>query len=137
MDYRQNDPIDRVTRLIDEYGVRVHGVCPEQCNPKPHNMAAKDAGIQERTLAYFSRAVDVAKSIGARQVLVTSGWAYYNEPVEVARERSAAMLKQVARYAGEQGIDLAIEGRCARPSRASPTPSPISICCFPWSMSPP
>ena len=71
MDYRQNDPIERLSHLIDEYGIRIHGICPEQCNPKPHNMAAKDASIQERTLAYFTRAVDVAKSVGATQVLVT------------------------------------------------------------------
>lgn len=127
MDYRQNDPIERLSHLIDEYGIRIHGICPEQCNPKPHNMAAKDASIQERTLAYFTRAVDVAKSVGATQVLVTSGWAYYNEPVETARERSATMLKQVARYAGEQDINLAIEALRAPESRIANTVADLNL----------
>ena len=90
-------------------------------------MAAKDASIQERTLAYFTRAVDVAKSVGATQVLVTSGWAYYNEPVETARERSATMLKQVARYAGEQGINLAIEALRAPESRIANTVADLKL----------
>lgn len=109
MDYAQNDPVERLKRLEDAYGVKVIGICPEQTNPKPHNMAAKDPAIQERVFAYFTRAVDVASAVGATQVLVTSGWAYYSEPVEAARERSAAMLRRVAAYAGEKGINLAIE----------------------------
>ena len=109
MDYRQNDPVERLTSLSEKYGVRIMGICPEQTNPKPHNMAAKDPAIQERVFAYFTRAVDVASAVGATQVLVTSGWAYYSEPVEAARERSAAMLRRVAAYAGEKGINLAIE----------------------------
>lgn len=109
MDYRQNDPVERLTSLSERYGVRIMGICPEQTNPKPHNMAAKDPAIQDRVYAYFTRAVDVASAVGASQVLVTSGWAYYSEPVEVARERSAAMLRRVAAHAGEKGINLAIE----------------------------
>lgn len=109
MDYRQNDPVERLTSLSERYGVRIMGICPEQTNPKPHNMAAKDPAIQERVFAYFTRAVDVSSAVGATQVLVTSGWAYYSEPVEAARERSAAMLRRVAAYAGEKGINLAIE----------------------------
>lgn len=109
MDYAQNDPVERLVSLADKYGVRIMGICPEQTNPKPHNMAAKDPAIQERAYAYFTRAVDVASAVGASQVLVTSGWAYYSEPVEAARERSVSMLKRVASYAGSRGINLAIE----------------------------
>ena len=109
MDYSQNDPTEKLVSLADKYQVRIMGICPEQTNPKPHNMAAKDPAIQERTYAYFTRAVDLALAVGASQVLVTSGWAFYSEPVEAARERSANMLRRIAAYAGEKGINLAIE----------------------------
>lgn len=109
MDYRQNDPVERLSSLSEKYDVRIMGICPEQTNPKPHNMAAKDPAIQERVYAYFTRAIDVASAVGASQVLVTSGWAYYSEPVAAARERSAAMLRRIAAYAGKMGINLAIE----------------------------
>lgn len=109
MDYQMNDPVDKIRDLVERYGVRVMGICPEQTNPKPHNMAAKDPAIQSRVYAYFRRAIDVAQAVGASQVLVTSGWAFYSEPLEVARERSAAMLARVAAYAEQQGINLAIE----------------------------
>lgn len=127
MDYQQNDPTERVLALMDKFGVRVHGICPEQCNPKPHNMAAKDKSIQNRTLAYFTRAIDVAKTLGASQVLVTSGWAYYDEPVEQARERSASMLKKVAHYAESQGINLAIEALRAPESRIANTVKDLEL----------
>lgn len=109
MDYRQNEPIEKIERLARTYDVRVMGICPEQTNPKPNNMAAREEAAQERTYAYFTRAVDVASAVGASQVLVTSGWAFYDEPLEDARARSAAMLRRIASYAEGHGINLAIE----------------------------
>lgn len=109
MDYRQNDPVERLMSLAEKYSIQIMGICPEQTNPKPHNMAAKDPAMQDRVYSYFTRAVDVAAAVGASQVLVTSGWAFYSEPVEVARERSAAMLRRIATYAKCRNINLAIE----------------------------
>ncbi|QOY60566.1 TIM barrel protein [Thermophilibacter immobilis] len=109
MDYQQNDPVTKITRLMDRYSIQVMGLCPEQTNPKPHNMAAKDPSIQERVYLYFTRAIDVAKEIGASQVLVTSGWAFYSEPLTEARKRSVEMLKRVSSYAERKSINLAME----------------------------
>ena len=109
MDYRGYDPVERLLRLEEKHGVKVIGICPEQTNPKPHNMAVRDEAAKERSFAYFCNAVDLAAAVGANQVVVTSGWGYLNEPQEAARERSIAMLKRVAAYAGEKGVPLAIE----------------------------
>lgn len=109
MDYAHNDPIDCLKRLEDSYGIKVIGICPEQTNPKPHNMAASDPTLKERVYAYFCRAVDVACEVDANQVVVTSGWAYLDEPAQAAWERSVEMLGRVARYAGERGMTLTIE----------------------------
>ena len=116
MDYRQNDPVERLTSLSERYGVRIMGICPEQTNPKPHNMATADPALAERVQAYFDRAVDVACEVGANQVVVTSGWAFLDEPADEAWERSVAMLRRVARYAGERGMTLAIEALQERES---------------------
>ena len=116
MDYAQNDPVERLKRLEDAYGVKVIGICPEQTNPKPHNMATADPALAERVQAYFDRAVDVACEVGANQVVVTSGWAFLDESADEAWERSVAMLRRVARYAGERGMTLAIEALQKRES---------------------
>ena len=109
MDYAQNDPVDCLRELEDRYGVKVIGICPEQTNPKPNNMAAAFPETQRRAFSYFSRAVDIACELGANQVVVTSGWAFLNEDADAAYERSVAMLRRLASYAGERDMNLAIE----------------------------
>ena len=109
MDYAQNDSIEKLRSREERYGVKVIGICPEQTNPKPHNIAARSVDAQARVRAYFCRAVDVACAIKANQVVVTSGWAFLDEPCDAAYERSVAMLCSIARYAGERGMRLAIE----------------------------
>ena len=42
-------------RLEEKYNIKIIGICPEQTNPKPNNMAAKDREMQKRVLAYFKR----------------------------------------------------------------------------------
>lgn len=109
MDYAQNDSIEKLRSREERYGVKVIGICPEQTNPKPHNIAARNVDAQARAKAYFCRAVDVACALKANQVVVTSGWAFLDESRDAAYERSVAMLRLIARYAGEQGMALAIE----------------------------
>lgn len=85
------------------------GLCPEQNNPKPWNIAAREAVARARTLEYFKNAVDIAAELGAGQVMVSSGWAFLDEPVEDAWKCSASMLRSIAEYAGERDIRLVFE----------------------------
>lgn len=109
LDHVGNDPVERLLELERAHGVKVIGICPEQTNPKPNNMACADASSQERTFKYFCRAIDVAHEVQARQVVVTSGWAFLDEDREAAYDRCVAMLRRLARYACERGVLLAVE----------------------------
>ena len=109
MDHREHESIQKLLDLEEKYGLKIIGICPEQTNPKPNNMAAKAEAMQERVFNYFKRAIDVAVQVKANQVVVTSGWAFYSEDVKAARSRSIAMLKQISSYAKERGMILAIE----------------------------
>lgn len=109
MDYNGYESVEKLKKLEGKYGIKVIGICPEQTNPKPNNMAAKDVERQKRVLKYFKNAIDVACEIVANQVVVTSGWAYLNENVEEAYNRSVIMLKKVSEYAELKGMNLAIE----------------------------
>ena len=82
---------------------------PEQNNPKPWNVAVCGEAGQKRTLSYFKNVIDAAAELGAPQILVTSGWAYLDEPAEDAWSRSVAMLRSVCDYADTRGIRVALE----------------------------
>ena len=100
------DSLGQVRELSQRYGVRIVGLCPEQNNPKPWNIAARGNEARARTLAYFKNVVDIAAELGAEQVMVSSGWAFLNEPIEDAWGRSASMLRAIAEHAGERGVRL-------------------------------
>ena len=103
------DSLEQVQELSRRYGIRIVGLCPEQNNPKPWNIAARGNEARARTLAYFKNVVDIAAELGAEQVMVSSGWAFLNEPIEDAWGRSASMLRAIAEHAGERGVRLVLE----------------------------
>ncbi|OUN27735.1 endonuclease [Massilimicrobiota sp. An142] len=116
LDYQQYDDIQILKELEKKYDIKIIGVCPEQTNPKPNNMAAKHEDEQKRVYHYFKNAIDIAHFLNAHQVVVTSGWAYLSENLEEARTRSAQMMRKLAEYAQIQGIPLAIEALQPRES---------------------
>ena len=103
------DSLEQVRELSQRYGVRIVGLCPEQNNPKPWNVAVRGEAGQKRILSYFKNVIDVAVELGVPQILVTSGWAYLDEPAEDAWSRSVAMLRSVCDYADTRGIRVALE----------------------------
>lgn len=109
MDHNGYENVDKLLRLEEKYNIKIIGICPEQTNPKPNNMAAKDREMQKRVLAYFKNAVDVACKFEANQVVVTSGWGFLNEQREEVYKRSVQMLRKVSDYAFEKNMTLAIE----------------------------
>lgn len=109
MDYCGYESVEKIKNLEKKYGIKVIGICPEQTNPKPNNMAAKNPEMQQRVLQYFKNAIEVACKVKTNQVVVTSGWAFLSESIEEAYERSVEMLRKVAEYAEEKNMNLAIE----------------------------
>ncbi len=121
IDYCSYEPIDKLLRLENKYKVKIIGLCPEQTNPKANNIATSDDDQKKRTKRYFKNVIDVASSIKANQVVVTSGWAFLNEDLEQARLRSAIMLRDLAEYAFTKGIPLSIEALQPRESLIATT----------------
>ncbi|MDH6367950.1 MULTISPECIES: sugar phosphate isomerase/epimerase family protein [unclassified Breznakia] len=109
MDYQGYEDVNKLKRLEKAYGVKIEVICPEQTNPKPNNMAAKDPQAIKRVEAYFKHAIDVASQIDAKLVLVTSGWAFLDEDVNEAFKRSVQMMRKLVAYAESKHIRLAIE----------------------------
>lgn len=104
-----HDPLDSLRAELAAYGLTLVGLCPEQNNPKPHNIAARGLRAQMRTHAYFCNAIEVAAELDAPQVVVTPGWAFLDEPRKDAWERSVEMLRALAERAAHRGVRLVLE----------------------------
>ena len=98
-----------VRDLARQYEITIICLTPEQNNPKPHNLAAKDPELIERTYRYFCNAVCAAAELECNLLSVSSGWGFYSEPRAEAWKRSAEMLYRVAEYAHTHGVCLAME----------------------------
>lgn len=95
--------------LMNKYEISIDVICGEQNNPKPNNIAARNAFLIENTYNYFCRVIDLACEVNASKILVTPGWNYYDESPDAARKRSIKMLKRICDYAKEKNIKVAME----------------------------
>lgn len=107
VDYQKYEDVRKLKHLAVKYGIHIVGICPEQTNPKPNNVAISDR--KEEVYQYYCHMIDIAKQVEAKHVLITTGWAYYDEAKEEAWMRSVAMMQRICSYAHKQGIDMAIE----------------------------
>ncbi len=101
VDCHEHDSVDKIRDLAAQYGIKIVCVCPEQNNPKPWNVAVRGEAGQKRILSYFKNVIDVAVELGVPQILVTSGWAYLDEPLRNAGPQRchAALGVRLRRYA--------------------------------------
>lgn len=100
----------------ENYNVKIVCITPEQNNPKTYNIASKSSFLKKITLNYFKNAIDVANEWECEKVLITSGWAYYSEPLEEAWKRSLEMIYQLTLQAEKRGVTLVIEALQSRES---------------------
>ena len=109
VDYIQNDDIKNLKELSRKYNIKIHCICPEQTNPKPHNIASIKTEIIDRTFKYYKRIIDIAHDVGADKIVTTSGWGLLDKDKDEAWEKSVEMQKRICRYAAEKEIKVCIE----------------------------
>lgn len=107
IDHTRHDDVQILKELEAKYNVSIIGICPEQTNPKPYNIASKDR--IEDVFAYYQQIIEVASLLGCNQVLVTSGWAYLDEDKEEAWLRSITMMRRIVNLAKQHAICLVME----------------------------
>lgn len=102
------EPVDlKETLFINK--LNLVSLCPEQNNPKLHNIASDNKEIQRLTFNYFSNAIRTAHYLKCPTVLITSGWARYDESLSLAWARSVEMLRKISEVAEQYDIQLALE----------------------------
>lgn len=106
-----------VKALARAHGVELICLTPEQNNPKPYNLAARDPELIRMTCKYFTNAIRAAQELECPMVGVSSGWSFYSEPAEEGWKRSAAMLHALAEEAAGRGVTLVMESLLPRETR--------------------
>lgn len=99
----------KLVDLANKYEIEIIAICPEQTNPKPHNIATPFIDQQERVYQYFKNVIDVSSYVGANKVVITTGWCFYDEDSGQAYLRSVKMMKKICNYALEKGVVMALE----------------------------
>lgn len=118
---------EKLKSLMKQYGVRISCICPEQNNPKPNNIAARSRLLIENTKKYFQKVIVLASEIGCDKILVTPGWNYHDEDVDIARGRSVKMLQTICDIAEPYGICLAMESIWDRSSEIADTKEKVRL----------
>lgn len=101
--------IDYIENLTKKYEIKISCLCPEQNNPKPNNLASRNEFLVNNSLNYFKEVILLAEKLKVNKVLLTSGWAYYDEPVEKAWERSIKHMRILADFAEKHQVKICVE----------------------------
>ena len=125
INYSDSEDPEKLLNLSKRYGIKIQCLCPEQNNPKPNNIAARDNLIIKNTLNYFKKVIDVADYIDCRKILVTPGWNYYDEDLSEARKRSVLMLQNICDYAKLKKVDMVLESIWSQSSQIASNLSEI------------
>lgn len=98
----------RIGREIARRGLTVACFTPESCL-YPVNIAAEESYIRERSIAYYSKGLDIAAEVGAKTMQIVSGWGYYDKPTDEAWKRSRASLERLVAKGEKAGVRLTLE----------------------------
>lgn len=99
------------------HGIEIVCLTPEQNNPKPYNLAARDPELIQRTKHYFQNAIYAAEELECGLISVSSGWNFYSEPREEGWKRSVTMIYELSEVAYQHGVTLVMETLLPRETR--------------------
>ncbi|WEV37409.1 sugar phosphate isomerase/epimerase family protein [Lactobacillus sp. ESL0677] len=101
--------VKELKRKVAAHHLQIICLTPQQSNPNPYNLAAKDERLRKGSFGYFKNLIDSAVELNVHLVALNSGWDFYDENPAEAWDRSVAMLKKVADYAKDREVKIAIE----------------------------
>ena len=100
--------IRAAAKKIKDHGLRIVCFTPEQCC-YPENIAEKDSVARKRSVAFYEKTIEACAELGSPQILMASGWGYFDEAPEEAWKRSADGLAQLSRAAERVGVTIVLE----------------------------
>jgi protein FrlC len=100
--------VAEVKRILADHGLVARCFTPEQVL-YPINIASGDAELRQASIDRFCRAADIASTLGARYLFLTSGRGFETEAADSAWARAVDALAKIAEHARRNGIRCLLE----------------------------
>jgi sugar phosphate isomerase/epimerase len=104
--------LDELEKLLAEAGLGVAGATCDTGGRPERDLAHIDRALRQEAVAYYKRCVDQIERLGAHTLCVVPGAEGRLSPVSSYAEEwrvAVEATREVAVYAGERGVSLAIE----------------------------
>jgi protein FrlC len=103
-----DERVAAVRRALADNGLTLWCFTPEQVI-YPVNIASGDEAYRRSSVDRFRRAADIAASLGARYLFLTSGRGFEDEPAETAWSHAIVSLSEIAAHAASLGLRCLLE----------------------------
>ena len=100
--------IAKTVSMIHDHGLDIICYTPEQCH-YPENIAMKNPVARRRSIDFYKKTVDVCAQIGSPQILMTSGFGFFDEEPDDAWKRAQTGLAELAEEAEKAGVTIVLE----------------------------
>ena len=97
-----------IRQKIADHHLKVICYTPDQCS-YPVNISYHSETARRRSIQSLIRQIEICSYLGSGQMLLTSGYGYFDEPKEHAWARMIDSLGQLSRKAEKEGIVLVLE----------------------------
>lgn len=112
LDYKTEEEaktkLTHIRSMLDARGLDVVVYTPETL-AYPYSFTSPEKEVRERTVEYFSMAMDDARVLGTDKVFLNSGCGLLDLPREDSFARLVETYKKIAAIAQEKGITLVLE----------------------------
>lgn len=108
MDEAFNQDPDEVRRKVEDRGMKVVLFTPE-CSCMQWRTNYVDEAAHRRSMDYFRRAMDVAVRLGANMMVTNACGGTREENHDIAFDRAIRHFEEIAGYAQEVGVTIALE----------------------------
>jgi len=100
---------NRIKELLDANGIAVSSMLPAPGGGPGYNGASPLPEERRDTVQQFNDVVDLCAAWGGTFVLYVAGWQVFGTSRPQAWEWSCEGLKEIARYAADKGVTIAVE----------------------------
>lgn len=88
--------------------LNIMAMTPENCT-YPINFCTQDRTTRESSIQYYQRAIDSAEFLGCRNVQISTGFGYFNQPAQEAWKFCRESLGELAIYCERKNVYLLLE----------------------------
>ncbi|MBC8584639.1 sugar phosphate isomerase/epimerase family protein [Youxingia wuxianensis] len=97
-----------IKKKAQSYGIKIVSTASPSYQWQ-YQCASQKKEYWEKSLQYYTNGVRAAAELGAKIMVLNSGWGYWNENPEVSRQRALETVVQLCEAAKREGIILAME----------------------------